>query len=182
MNIHAFIDRLKKTVESTEQKLASIRTGRANPDLLSRIMVDCYGSQVPIQQLASISAQDGNMLLLNVFDRGSLESVAKAIQRSDLGLTPQTDGNVIRLRLPELTEQRRLELVKVVKQQGEEGKVAIRNIRRDANSDFKSLLKDKEISEDEARQAEDEIQKITDSFVKQVDALLADKEAELMEI
>ena len=179
MNIHAFIDRLKKTVESTEQKLASIRTGRANPDLLSRIMVDCYGSQVPIQQLASISAQDGNMLLLNVFDRGSLESVAKAIQRSDLGLTPQTDGNVIRLRLPELTEQRRLELVKVVKQQGEEGKVAIRNIRRDA---IDGIKKDEELSDDEKKREQNGIQKKVDEYSLEIDKLCDEKEKEILQI
>jgi len=175
-------ERMAKSIEALKNNLNKVRTGRAHASLLDNISVEYYGMDTPLNQVGNISTPDARTLAITVFDKGMISAVEKAILKSDLGLNPSSQGTLIRIPLPPLTEDRRRDLVKVVKGEGENGKIAIRNIRRDANSDFKSLLKDKEISEDEARQAEDEIQKITDSFVKQVDALLADKEAELMEI
>jgi len=175
-------ERMGKSIEALKNNLNKVRTGRAHASLLDNISVEYYGMDTPLNQVGNISTPDARTLAITVFDKGMISAVEKAILKSDLGLNPSSQGTLIRIPLPPLTEDRRRDLVKVVKGEGENGKIAIRNIRRDANSDFKSLLKDKEISEDEARQAEDEIQKITDSFVKQVDALLADKEAELMEI
>ena len=174
--------RMDKCVESTKSQMAKVRTGRAHPSLLDTIQVPYYGSLTPLKQVASVSIGDARTLNVSVFDRTMIAAVEKAIMASDLGLNPQSNGTLIRIPLPPLTEERRKDLVKVVRGEAEGGKVAIRNIRRDANSDFKSLLKEKEISEDEHHQAEDSIQKITDVFVKQVDEVLVKKEAELMEI
>lgn len=175
-------ERMAKSIEALKNNLNKVRTGRAHASLLDNISVEYYGVDTPLNQVGNISTPDARTLAITVFDKGMISAVEKAILKSDLGLNPSSQGTLIRIPLPPLTEERRRDLVKVVKGEGENGKIAIRNIRRDANSDFKSLLKDKEISEDEAHQAEDEIQKLTDSFVKQVDAMLADKEAELMEI
>lgn len=175
-------ERMAKSIESLKNNLNKVRTGRAHASLLDNIVVEYYGMDTPLNQVGNISTPDARTLAITVFDKGMIGAVEKAILKSDLGLNPSSQGTLIRIPLPPLTEERRRDLVKVVKGEGENGKIAIRNIRRDANSDFKSLLKDKEISEDEAHQAEDEIQKITDTFVKQVDVMLADKEAELMEI
>jgi ribosome recycling factor len=175
-------DKMKKSLETVTANFASVRTGRANPDLLKRIVVDYYGSQVPIQQLASLSAPEPKVITVQVFDRGAVSSVEKAIMRSDLGLTPNTEGNIIRLILPDLTEERRRELDKVVKRIAEEGKVAIRNIRRDALDDLKKQEKDQPMAEDEKKRAQDHIQKITDKYVNRVDEMLVAKEKDLREI
>jgi len=175
-------ERMAKSIEALKNNLNKIRTGRAHASLLDNIVVDYYGMETPLNQVGNISVPDARNLSITVFDKGMISAVEKAIMKSDLGLNPQSNGTLIRIPLPPLTEERRKDLVKVVRGEAEGGKVAIRNIRRDANSDFKSLLKEKEISEDEHHQAEDAIQKITDTFVKQVDELLANKETELMEI
>ncbi|WP_281558583.1 ribosome recycling factor [Thalassomonas sp. RHCl1] len=175
-------ERMAKSIEALKNNLNKVRTGRAHASLLDNISVDYYGMATPLNQVGNISVPDARTLAITVFDKGMIGAVEKAILKSDLGLNPATNGTLIRIPLPPLTEERRKDLVKVVKGEAEGGKIAIRNIRRDANSDFKALLKDKEISEDEHRQAEDEIQKITDSFIKQVDEVLVEKEKELMEI
>ncbi len=175
-------ERMSKSIEALKSSLNKVRTGRAHASLLDNISVEYYGSDTPLNQVGNISIPDARTIAVSVFDKGMIAAVEKAIMASDLGLNPSSQGTLIRIPLPPLTEERRRDLVKVVKNEGENGKIAIRNIRRDANSDIKALNKDKEISDDEMHQAEDEIQKITDKFVKQVDAILADKEAELMEI
>ncbi len=175
-------ERMNKTVASLENAFSKIRAGRAHPSLLEQIQVDYYGSMVPISQVANISAEDSRTLKVSPWEKDMVAVVEKAIITSDLGLNPQTVGQVMRIPLPPLTEERRRELVRVVKDEAEQTKVAIRNIRRDANSDFKELLKEKEISEDEARKAEDNIQKITDDHVKSIDEKLSEKENSLLEI
>lgn len=175
-------ERMGKSIDSLKLNLKKVRTGRAHASLLDNITIEYYGSDTPLNQVGNITVPDARSLAVTVFDKSMIGAVEKAILKSDLGLNPQSNGTLIRIPLPPLTEERRKDLVKVVRGEAENGKIAIRNIRRDANSDFKSLLKDKEISEDEARQSEDEIQSITDTFVKQVDSILAEKEAELMEI
>jgi len=175
-------DRMNKTVASLENAFSKIRAGRAHPSLLEQIQVDYYGSMVPISQVANISAEDSRTLKVSPWEKDMVAVVEKAIMTSDLGLNPQTVGQVMRIPLPPLTEERRRELVRVVKDEAEQTKVAIRNIRRDANSDFKELLKEKEISEDDARKAEDNIQKITDEHVKSIDEKLNEKENSLLEI
>lgn len=175
-------ERMAKSIDAFKSSLNKVRTGRAHVSLLDNITVDYYGMASPLNQVGNISVPDSRTLSIAVFDKSMIGAVEKAILKSDLGLNPSSNGTLIRIPLPPLTEERRKSLVKVVRGEAEGGKVAIRNIRRDANSDFKSLLKDKDISEDEHRQAEDAIQKITDTFVKQVDELLIQKEAELMEI
>ncbi len=175
-------ERMNKSVASLENAFGKIRAGRAHPSLLEQVQVEYYGSMVPISQVGNIGAEDSRTLKVSVWEKDMAAAVEKAIMTSDLGLNPQAMGQIIRIPLPPLTEERRRDLVKVVKDEAEQAKVAIRNIRRDANSDFKDLLKDKEISEDEARRAEDNIQKITDDHVKQVDDKLAEKENSLLEI
>ncbi len=175
-------ERMGKSVDALKVNLNKVRTGRAHPSLLDNVTVEYYGVDTPLNQVGNVSVPDARTLAITVFDKGLIGAVEKAILKSDLGLNPASQGTLIRIPLPPLTEERRKELVRVVKGEAENGKVAIRNIRRDANSDIKSLNKEKEISDDEMHQAEDEIQKITDTFVKQVDAILAEKEAELMEI
>ncbi|HAR63153.1 MAG: ribosome recycling factor [Candidatus Margulisiibacteriota bacterium] len=175
-------DRMQKTLETLIKNFSSVRTGRANPDLLKRIMVDYYGSQVPIQQLANLSAPEPKIVAVQVFDRGAISSVEKAIQKSDLGLTPNTEGNIIRLIIPDLTEERRRELDKVVKRIAEEGRVAVRNLRRDALDELKKPEKDKNISEDEKKRAQDQIQKVTDKYIKKIEDMLIAKEKDLKEI
>lgn len=175
-------ERMGKSIDALKNSLNKIRTGRAHVSLLDNITVDYYGIASPLNQVGNISVPDARSLAITVFDKGMISAVEKAILKSDLGLNPQSNGTLIRIPLPPLTEERRKDLVKVVRGEAEGGKVAIRNIRRDANSDYKSLLKEKEISEDEHRQAEDEIQKVTDTFIKQIDEILAVKETELMEV
>ena len=171
-----------KSVESLRSELIKIRTGRAHPSLLDQIMVDYYGTDTPINQVANVTVEDSRTLAVAPWEKQMVAVVEKAIINSGLGLNPATTGNLIRIPMPPLTEERRRELVKVVKGDGENAKVAVRNIRRDANSDFKDLLKDKEISEDASRDAEDNIQKLTDKFVTSIDETIAVKEKELMEI
>ncbi|WP_261815768.1 ribosome recycling factor [Vibrio gallicus] len=174
--------RMEKSVEALKATLSKIRTGRAHPSLLSGISVEYYGAPTPLNQVANVIAEDARTLAITVFDRELAPKVEKAILQSDLGLNPMSAGTVLRVPLPPLTEERRKDLVKLVRGEAEGGRVAIRNIRRDANGDLKALLKDKEISEDEDRRGQDEIQKLTDAAVKKVDEVLAGKEKELMEV
>ncbi len=174
--------RMGKTIESLKQDLMKIRTGRAHTSLLDSITVEYYGSETPLNQVANVSVLDSRTLSIQVWEKQLIPVVEKAILSSNLGLNPATNGELIRLPLPPLTEESRKGLIKVVRQEGENAKVAIRNIRRDANSSLKDLEKEKEISEDEERRAQDEIQKLTDKHVKEIDQILAEKEKELMEI
>jgi ribosome recycling factor len=175
-------DRMSKSVESCKHELATVRTGRASPHLLDRVVVDYYGAETPIKQLAQVSASDARLLTLTPFDKSSISMIEKAIMESDLGLTPGNDGNVIRLQIPELNEERRRELVKVVHGVGEEGKVAVRNIRRDVMHDLRELKKEGEVGEDDERRAETELQKRTDDATKEIDGLLKAKEEEILEV
>ena len=174
--------RMGKSIDSLHTEFAKIRTGRAHPSLLDQIQVDYYGAATPINQVANVNVEDSRTLVVTPWEKDMVAKVEKAIMGSDLGLNPATAGTVIRIPMPPLTEERRRDLVKVVKHEAEQARVAIRNIRRDANSDFKELLKEKEISEDEERKAEESIQKLTDTYVGKIDNVLSDKEAELMEV
>jgi ribosome recycling factor len=165
-----------------KKDLAALRAGRATPALLDKVVVEYYGSEMPVNQLANISTPDPRTLVIQPWDKSALAEIERAILKSDLGLTPSNDGNVIRINLPALTQERRAELVKVVKKTGEEAKVAIRNIRRDANDEIKKLEKNGDISEDESRRGQDEIQKLTDKFIQEADKVVAAKEKEIMEI
>lgn len=175
-------DRMKKTLELLKKDYASLRAGRANPAILEKVMVDYYGVPTPINQMANISAPEPRMLLIQPWDKSVINSIDKAILKSDLGLNPTNDGTVIRIVIPQLTEERRKELVKVVKKKAEEAKVGVRNIRRDANDTIKALEKEKEITEDESKKAQEDTQKLTDKFVKDVDVVEANKEQEILEI
>ncbi len=174
--------RMGKSVDSLSKELTKIRTGRAHPSLLDQLSVDYYGAETPINQVANVNVEDSRTLVVTPWEKNMVSAVEKAIMNSDLGLNPATAGTVIRIPMPPLTEERRRDLVRVVKAEAESGRVAIRNIRRDANSDFKDLLKEKEITEDAAREAEDNVQKLTDKYVAKVDEVLAAKEKELMEV
>ena len=174
--------RMGKSVDSLRNELIKIRTGRAHPSLLDQIMVDYYGTDTPINQVANVTVEDSRTLAVAPWEKQMVPVVEKAIINSGLGLNPATTGNLIRIPMPPLTEERRRELVKVVKGDGESAKIAVRNIRRDANGDFKDLLKEKDISEDESRDAEDSVQKLTDKFVSSVDEVITVKEKELMEV
>lgn len=174
-------DRMEKSLEAFQNHIAKVRTGRASPSLLDGIMVEYYGSATPLRQLANIVAEDSRTLAITVFDKSLSPAVEKAIMASDLGLNPASAGTVIRVPLPPLTEERRRDLTKIVRGEAEQGRVSIRNIRRDANDQIKALLKDKEISEDEERKSQDVVQKITDAMIKKLDLVLAEKEKELME-
>ncbi len=174
--------RMQKSVESLKSELAKVRTGRAHPSLLEHITVDYYGSETPLSQVASIGVEDARTLTVTPWEKNMVQAVEKAIMTSDLGLNPNSAGTVIRIPMPQLTEDRRRDLVKVVRHEGENGKIAIRNIRRDANSDFKSLEKEKEISEDDERRAQEQVQKLTDKYVKEIDEILKEKEADLMKV
>ncbi|TCT85841.1 ribosome recycling factor [Gibbsiella quercinecans] len=173
--------RMEKSVEAFKNQISKIRTGRASPSILDGIMVEYYGAATPLRQLANVTVEDSRTLKINVFDRSLSQAVEKAIMTSDLGLNPSSAGTDIRVPLPPLTEERRKDLIKVVRGEAEQGRVAVRNVRRDANDKVKALLKDKEISEDEERRSQDDIQKLTDVYIKQVDAALADKEKELLD-
>ncbi len=174
-------ERMEKAIGSLKKELASLRAGRATPTMLDRIQVEYYGTMTPISQMGGITTPDARTLLIQPWDKTVLPAIEKAIQKSDLGITPSNDGSVIRLVIPMLTEERRAELAKLTKKTGEESKVAIRNIRRDANDDCKKLEKT-EISEDESRRVQDEIQKVTDRYIAEVDKLIAAKEKEMMEV
>jgi ribosome recycling factor len=175
-------ERMKKSLEVLDHAFQKVRTGRANPSLLSGITVSYYGADTPLQQVANIGVEEGRTLTINVFDRQLIQEVEKAILASDLGLNPSTAGQVIRLPLPPLTEETRRDLVKVVRGEAEQARVAIRNIRRDANSMLKDLLKEKEISEDDERRGTDIIQQLTDKMVGEVEKLLKEKEEELLSV
>ena len=174
--------RMSKSIDALRDEFSRLRTGRANTSLLDHIKVNYYGSDMPLNQVANVSVQDSRTLLVTPWEKNMVQAIEKAIMSSDLGLNPATAGTAIRIPLPPLTEERRKDMIRVVRQEAEGARVAIRNIRRDANSDVKALLKEKEISEDDDRRAQDEIQKITDKYVAEVDKLCADKEKDLMEI
>ncbi|MBI2914897.1 MAG: ribosome recycling factor [Firmicutes bacterium] len=174
--------KMKNVVQATKKEFSGIRTGRANPALLERITVDYYGNSTPVTQLASVSVPEARLLVVQPWDKSVLKDIEKAILKSDLGLVPSSDGNVIRMGIPQLTEERRRELVKVVRRQAEEKRVGIRNIRRQAKDDVKTLEKDGEIPEDESRRGQDEIQALTDKYIAEIDGVLAAKEKEIMEL
>ncbi|MEC5317908.1 ribosome recycling factor [Brenneria populi subsp. brevivirga] len=173
--------RMEKCVEVFKNQISKIRTGRASPSILDGIQVEYYGSATPLRQLANIVVEDSRTLAITVFDRTLGPAVEKAIMSSDLGLNPSSASSVIRVPLPPLTEERRKDLIKIVRGEAEQGRVSVRNVRRDANDKLKAQLKEKAIGEDEERRAQDEIQKLTDLYIKKVDAALAEKESELME-
>lgn len=174
--------RMAKSVDSLKQELSKLRTGRAHPSLLDHVMVSYYGNETPLTQVASVGVADARTLLVTPWERNMVGPIEKAILKSDLGLNPASAGTTIRVPLPPLTEERRRDMVKIVRHEGESAKVAIRNVRRDANNQLKALLKDKKITEDAERQVQDEVQKLTDRHIQDVDKILAAKETELMEI
>ncbi|MDQ2676881.1 MAG: ribosome recycling factor [Actinomycetota bacterium] len=175
-------ERMGKSVESCRSELATVRTGRASPHLLDRVIVDYHGADTPLKQLANVAATDARLLTLTPYDKNAIGMIEKAIQESDLGLTPSNDGNVIRLQIPDLTEERRREMVKVVHGVGENGKISVRNIRRDVMHDLRELKKDGEIGEDDERRAESELQRLTDEATQNIDEALKSKEAEIMAV
>lgn len=175
-------DKMDKAINAYTRELATVRAGRANPSILDRVQVEYYGAMTPLNQLATISTPEARLLVIQPFDKSSIGTVEKAILKADLGLTPSNDGSIIRISIPALTEERRNELVKVVKKYSEEAKVAVRNIRRDANDDLKKLQKDGEITEDELRGFSDDIQKATDKHTDQIDEITKKKEKEIMEV
>jgi ribosome recycling factor len=175
-------ERMKKSIESLKHEFSKIRTGRAHPSLLEHVSVSYYGNEVPLSQTANITVEDARTLMVVPWERNMIGPIEKAIMTSDLGLNPVTNGPAIRVPLPALTEQRRKELFKVVKAEAENGRVAVRNIRRDANTELKNALKDKKISEDEEKRGEEQIQKLTDQYIKEIEVLLGAKEQDLMAI
>ena len=174
--------RMTKSVESTRNELATVRTGRASPHLLDRIEVDYYGAVTPLKQLAQISATEARLLTITPYDKNSIKAIEKSILESDVGLTPTNDGHVVRLQIPELTEERRRELVKIVHGIAEQGRVAVRNIRRDVMHDLRELKSEGEVGSDDEHRAESELQKLTDARVGEIDTLLAGKEEEILEV
>jgi ribosome recycling factor len=175
-------ERMKKSVEATRNELATVRTGRASPHLLDRLTIDYYGAESPLKQLAQVAASDARLLTVTPYDKSSIGAIEKAVMESDLGLTPSNDGNVIRLQIPELTEERRKELVKVVHGVAEQGRVAVRNIRRDIMHDLRELKKEGEAGSDEEHHGETELQKQTDAAIGEIDSLLKGKEEEILEV
>jgi ribosome recycling factor len=175
-------DKMRKAVEHLKGEFAGVRTGRANAALVEKLKVDAYGSDVPLQQIAGFSVPEPRVLVINPYDKGTMKAIERAIQGSDLGITPNNDGAVIRLVFPELTEERRKELVKVVKHRAEEGRVSVRNVRRQARHDLEGLAKDGDLSDDDLKRAEETLEKHTKTVVAEVDQLLAHKERELLEV
>ena len=175
-------ERMSKSVEATRGEFSSVRTGRASPHLLDRVQVDYYGATTPLKQLSSISASEARLLTVTPYDKSSIKAIEKAIVESDVGLTPSNDGNLIRLTIPELTEERRRELVKVVHGIAEQGKVAIRNVRREVMQDLRELKKEGDIGADDEHRGETELQKLTDERVGEIDSLLAGKEEEILQV
>jgi ribosome recycling factor len=175
-------ERMAKAIEALRRELATVRTGRANPALVEHLKVDYYGTPTPLQQLASVAVPEARLLTIQPWDKGSLDAIEKAIQKSDLGLNPSNDGNIIRLAIPQLTEERRRELVRMVHKKVEDGRVAIRNVRRDAHSLLRELLHDKDISEDQEHNAQEDLQKLTDRFIADADKVGKEKEKELLEV
>ncbi|WP_019119151.1 ribosome recycling factor [Brevibacillus massiliensis] len=175
-------ERMSKAIATLKKELASLRAGRATPALLDKVVVDYYGTPTPISQLANVNAPEPRLLQIQPWDKSAMKDIEKAIMQSDLGLTPSNDGNVIRIAIPPLTEERRKELVKIASKDGEEAKVAIRNIRRDANEELKKLEKAGTISEDESRRHQETVQKTTDKYIADVDKLVKEKEKDIMEV
>ena len=175
-------DKMEKAISAYSRELASIRAGRANASMLDRITVDYYGTPTPINQMAGISVPEARLLVIQPYDKSILGDIEKAIMKSDIGIQPSNDGSIIRLSVPALTEDRRKDLVKTAKKEAEEAKVAIRNVRRDANEDFKKLEKDSAITEDDLHRNGEEIQKLTDSYIKKIDDIAKAKEDEILEI
>lgn len=175
-------EKMNKAAEALQRELGQIRAGRANASILDRVMVNYYGAPTPVNQMASIGIPEARLLVVTPFDKSTIKEIEKAIQTSDIGITPQTDGTVIRLVIPQLTEERRKELAKEVKKEAENSKIAIRNIRRDAIDSYKRQEKAGDITEDDLRTAEKDIQQLTDDAIKQLDAIAADKEKELLEV
>ena len=175
-------ERMEKSLASLRRDFATVRAGRAAPSLLDKIVVDYYGSQMPVSQLANITAPEPRLLVIQPWDKGSLADIEKAIRKSDLGLSPNSDGSVIRLSIPQLTEERRVELTKMIRRIAEEGRVAVRNVRRDVNEEVKKAEKQSVLPEDESRRLQERIQEVTDRAVAEVDRLLAQKERELLEV
>ena len=177
-----YSSKMEKTISSFNKDLITLRTGRANASMLDKIRVDVYGQQMPINQLATISVPESRLISIQVWDKGNCNLIDSAIQKSDLGINPQVDGQIIRLRIPDLTEERRKELIKILKNMGEKSKVSIRNIRREANDDLKGKLKEKKISEDENSNFEKNIQNLTDEFINKIEKIIEDKEKEILQI
>ncbi|WP_254116658.1 ribosome recycling factor [Bacillus licheniformis] len=175
-------ERMQKAISAYQRELATVRAGRANPSLLDKVAVEYYGAQTPLNQIASITVPEARMLVITPYDKTALGDIEKAIQKADLGVTPSNDGNIIRITIPPLTEERRKELAKLVKKYSEDAKVAVRNIRRDANDDLKKLEKNGEMTEDELRSSTEEVQKLTDEYVSKIDEITKDKEKEIMEV
>ncbi|WP_202049319.1 MULTISPECIES: ribosome recycling factor [Bacillus] len=175
-------ERMEKAVAAYQRELATVRAGRANPSLLDKVTVEYYGAQTPLNQLSSITVPEARMLVITPYDKTALGDIEKAIQKADLGVTPTNDGSIIRITIPPLTEERRKELVKLVKKYSEDAKVAVRNIRRDANDDLKKLEKNGEMTEDELRSSTEDVQKLTDEYVSKIDEITKDKEKEIMEV
>ncbi|MEH7234741.1 ribosome recycling factor [Bacillus sp. JJ1562] len=175
-------DKMSKAIQALSRELATVRAGRANPAILDKVSVDYYGAPTPLNQLASINVPEARMLVIQPYDKSVLGDMEKAIQKADLGLNPTNDGSIIRISIPPLTEERRRELVKLVKKYAEESKVAVRNVRRDGNDDLKKLEKNGEITEDELRSLTDDIQKITDDSINKIDSVAKEKEKEIMEV
>jgi ribosome recycling factor len=175
-------DRMRKALEALRSEFSAIRTGRATPALLDRLQVEAYGSHVPLKQIAGVSTPDARTLVIAAFDRSTISAIKKAVETSDLGLTPNVDGSQIRLGIPPLTEDRRKDLVKVVGKKAEDGKVAVRNVRHKAIDEIKALVKANTITEDQQKRAADQVQKLTDRFIKEVEALTVNKEKEIMEV
>lgn len=175
-------DKLKKSLDALKKEYGTLRAGRAAPSLLDKVMVDYYGTQTPVNQIANVTVPEPRMIMIKPYEKKSLKDIERAIQKSDLGLTPNSDGTAIRLTIPQPTQERRKELVKVVGKKAEEAKVAMRNIRRDANEAIKKLEKDKKITEDDRKDAQDQMQKMLDKYIKLVDSTKAAKEKEVMEV
>jgi ribosome recycling factor len=175
-------ERMNKSVESTRNELATVRTGRASPHLLDRIIVDYYGAETPLNQLSNVAAADARLLTVTPYDKSALGAIEKAINESDVGLTPNNDGNVIRMQIPEMTEERRRDMVKVIHGVAEEGRVAIRNVRRDIMSDMREMKKEGDVGEDEEHRAEAELQKLTDKATGEIDSLVKGKEEEILTV
>ncbi len=180
--VKEYSDKMQKTIEHLQSEYAAVRAGRANPHVLDRIRVDYYGTPTPIQQVGNVSVPDPRIIQIQPWEKGTLKDIEKAIQASDIGINPTNDGTVIRLVFPELTEERRKELVKDIKKKGEDAKVAVRNIRRDGNDAFKKLSKSDDISEDEVKDLEDELQKTTDKFIKEIDSMIDGKSKDIMTV
>ena len=177
-----YSSKMDKSIHSLKKDISTLRTGRANTNMLDTIKVDVYGQLMPIDQLATISVPEARLISLQVWDKSNINLIESAIQKSELGINPQVDGQIIRLRIPDLTEERRKDLIKVLKNMGEKGKVSIRNIRREANEELKKKLKDKEISEDQNKNFEKNIQKITDTNIENIEKILSEKEKEIIQI